>query len=671
MIRTPLINASLGALRTAQQVLSGRNAFQELAEIEVQRSQSVDKSSHDPSPSPLQLYDVSSGALWWLACWQSKRRLEQGDVTELSRLSFLVTLGGKLQQLGPLGGLSYRMANRHMQKYMHSAVRSALDNGQVVPGAKNGLSARVMLLSKVDETTAQLFEKELAARKGFSQVLMKAFKDGQKLQLSEAELQGVPEQLKKRWKGWGGFKVPVGREAMNIIMPYCSVGSTRSQVFEAYYRRFGPDFHASALELLRTRQKLAKQLGFNSWADYELRPLAEVAQDGKSAARLLQDCWKQLQPCLARSLQEMKRAGGASQHSEAYHWMRQSRGTDSFKLAEFLPAEPALERLMEVLGRSCNVTFRALPSRSWLQTGWHGGVRCFEVVDGPPVGLAAGEGRCLGYVYVELYMSWKGTRPLAPGALLLAPGHVHLGLNLQAPSVGATKLLTPDDAVMIAHELGHAVHMLCFKGSSQQFYDLPLDVLELSSTFAEVLATQPQVVGEYARHHASEGLPPDNLIQVVQQGPHFFMQKLQSWNVGLGLQSDFDALDATPSELQDYAVKLWQQFSLVPASSSFSPLGDDAGGCLALGANHVAYMLCYLRSALLLKTSGKASPNAKRWLSPDFAGSLRSQLLDQTFNSERLATLSPTLQVAGQQLPHPLPPLPSDRKFSLFQQFRS
>eukprot|EP00435_Cladocopium_sp_Y103_P002275 s2511_g1.t1 len=110
-------------------------------------------------------------------------------------------------------------------------------------------------------------------------------------------------------------------------------------------------------------------LGFNSWADYELRPLAEAAQDGKSAARLLQDCWKQLQPCLARSLQEMKRAGGDSQHSEAYHWMLQSRGTDRFKLAEFLPAEQALERLMEVLGRSCNVTFRPLPSRSWLQTG--------------------------------------------------------------------------------------------------------------------------------------------------------------------------------------------------------------------------------------------------------------------------------------------------------------
>lgn len=64
--------------------------------------------------------------------------------------------------------------------------------------------------------------------------------------------------------------------------------------------------------------------------------------------------------------------------------------------------------------------------------------------------------------------------------------------------MGAKKLLTPEDAVMMAHELGHAVHMLCFQGSMQQFHDLPLDVKELPSTLAEVLATQPQVLGEYA-----------------------------------------------------------------------------------------------------------------------------------------------------------------------------
>eukprot|EP00434_Breviolum_minutum_P024138 symbB.v1.2.021309.t1/scaffold1793.1/size101111/6 len=79
---------------------------------------------------------------------------------------------------------------------------------------------------------------------------MKAFKDGQKLQLTEAELQGVPAQLKKQWKDWkgrGGFKVPVGREAMNVIMPYCSVASTRSQLFEAVPERSKNHFQETSV----------------------------------------------------------------------------------------------------------------------------------------------------------------------------------------------------------------------------------------------------------------------------------------------------------------------------------------------------------------------------------------------------------------------------------------
>eukprot|EP00913_Durusdinium_trenchii_P023133 g21715.t1 len=356
------------------------------------------------------------------------------------------------------------------------------------------------------------------------------------------------------------------------------------------------------------------ELGFRCWADYELRPLSEVAQDSHAASKLFEDCWRHLEPAVASAVQKMKgKAGVLQQPDEAYYWTLHGRAVEALKLAEYLPAEQALERLVDVLGRACNITFRALPARSWWQTGWHSGVRCFEVLDGPPLGIAAGGGRCLGYVYVELYGTWRGTRPLAPGALLLAPGHVYLGLHLQAPSMGMTKLLTPEDATMMAHELGHAVHMLCFSGSAQEFQDLPLDLLELPSTFAEVLATKPEVVGEYA-----------------QANPNFFAQKLQSWNVSLGLHSDFDAFAATPSELQDRAVSLWQRYSKVAASGSFSPLGEDAGGCLALGANQVAYLLCYLRTATLLRGKSAQGKSAlKRWLSPDAAGKLRAQLLEQ------------------------------------------
>ncbi|CAK8989578.1 unnamed protein product [Durusdinium trenchii] len=676
MIRAPGINGLLGALRTARQVLSGRNAFQDLAQIEVARLAASTSLGHrDPGVQlePLDLHRVSSAALWWLACRRAKRQLQQGAEVnlELCKLSFLVILAGKLRELGPLRGLSFRLAGWDVKNWMQTALRGALLDGKVIPGTKNGITARMLMMCKVEASTADLLEKELRARNAFQRALTQAFQDGEQLHFTEAELAGVPEQFKKRFTGplqrWqkGRFKIPVGREAMNHIVPYCSVSSTRHQLFEAYYRRFGSDFHASALELLRARQQLAKQLGFRCWADYELRPLSEVAQDSHAASKLFEDCWRHLEPAVASAVQKMKgKAGVLQQPDEAYYWTLHGRAVEALKLAEYLPAEQALERLVDVLGRACNITFRALPARSWWQTGWHSGVRCFEVLDGPPLGIAAGGGRCLGYVYVELYGTWRGTRPLAPGALLLAPGHVYLGLHLQAPSMGMTKLLTPEDATMMAHELGHAVHMLCFSGSAQEFQDLPLDLLELPSTFAEVLATKPEVVGEYARHHQSGDGPPNSLLQVAQANPNFFAQKLQSWNVSLGLHSDFDAFAATPSELQDRAVSLWQRYSKVAASGSFSPLGEDAGGCLALGANQVAYLLCYLRTATLLRGKSAQGKSAlKRWLSPDAAGKLRAQLLDQRFNSERLATLLPTLQEEGMsQLPHPLPPLPSESK---------
>eukprot|EP00438_Fugacium_kawagutii_P020266 Skav228744 [mRNA] locus=scaffold4149:6921:22508:- [translate_table: standard] len=114
------------------------------------------------------------------------------------------------------------------------------DKLEVVPGSKNGLSARVMMLSKVEESTVQLFEKELATRTSFSQALTKAFKDGEKIQLSEARwmpLMAVSNDIAScgECRASGGPRTAAEEmeAAMNIIMPYCSVESTRSKLFEA------------------------------------------------------------------------------------------------------------------------------------------------------------------------------------------------------------------------------------------------------------------------------------------------------------------------------------------------------------------------------------------------------------------------------------------------------
>lgn len=271
-------------------------------------------------------------------------------------------------------------------------------------------------------------------------------------------------------------------------------------------------------------------------------------------------------------------------------------------------------------------------------------------------------------------MEWRIGAP--PSATLLCSGHVYLSMNFQAPSFNSTKLLSPEDIASAAHELGHAVHMFCHPGSIQEFDDLPLDLLELPSTLAETIAMHPGIIPHYARHYASGGPPPDPLVRSCQPGTPYFVRFLQSAHVALGLHGDaFDPHSATPSELQDAAVALWQRYSPVAAHPAFSPLGEDAGMYLALGASHVAYLLCHLRADAILHAAGpkqganraqRSQDVAQRWLSPEFAGRVRAQLLDRAFPGQRLATLLPPLAAAAGSpstdcraavaLPHPLPP---------------
>jgi len=227
---------------------------------------------------------------------------------------------------------------------------------------------------------------------------------------------------------------------------------------------------------------------------------------------------------------------------------------------------------------------------------------------------------------------------------------------------------------MGAHELGHAVHMLCIKGSFQDFDDLPLDVQELPSTLAETIVMQPGIVSQLARHYASGGPPPDALVRACQRDANFFVSYLQNSSVALGLHGeDFDPHAASPADLRAVAVQSWQRYSAVEASPVFTPLGDDAGLHVGHGANHIAYLLCYLRVDAILHgttagtTAGKQREASLRWLSSDFAGRVRSQLLDRVFPGQRLASLIPPLNHASdverpssaQAPPHPLPQVPT------------
>jgi len=710
MIRAPILNTVLNAASTARQLLRKPNAFEEAISRQAATTEPL---------RPLCIRDLSSGGLWLLACVRARNLLLRAYDGQdpaaiekhIGRLSELLRLGQALAELGVVGSTFSRPRFLQVAERWHlAAVQRGLDEGHIVPGKTRGVPATVMLRVRVEASVSELVQREEKQRQQLDMAMQGGFAGTGFLNLEDSDLTGLSDNMKSIWASSLGsaafwqkstYKVPIGRDAMNRISSFCQNPVTRSRMFEAYFTGFGPEVDIAALDLLRTRRALAKGMGFTNWASYELAAMA--LKEPAAAHQLMDRCWHDAQPALQQVLQRMAALTPASAASsskpkrrlhgqrlldiphadEAFLRAHATHEADTWKLAEFLPASQCIPRILELVGKSYGVHFHEMdkPSTSTrIFNGWHTSVRIFEVFDGAAMPSISGrdmDNKSLGFVYLDLYarqgLFSRAACRLA-GAFLMCDRHAYINMGMPAASYGQAKLLNPEEVVAMAHELGHAIHMLCHQGSLQEFDDLPLDVKELPSTLAETIALQPGAMVSYARHFSSGGPPPDSLIRSCQRDINFFVRYLQNTSVALGLHGDdFDPDSASPQELRAAAVSLWQRYSPVLAHPAFTPFGEDAGLYMAQGPNQIAYLLCYLRVDSILHTSRRASqpgtvratPTRARdaaWSSADFASRVRKQLLDRTFSGQRLAALLPILGSASTEMEigHPLPPPPMD-----------
>ncbi|CAE7270221.1 prlC [Symbiodinium sp. CCMP2456] len=666
MIRAPIINTALNAASTLRQALSGKNAFEEV--ISARGAQE------------LCLRDVSSAPLWLLACRRARSHAEKAFATgcptevatSLAHWSELNRFGQVLQHVG---ALRPALVQRHLTKladsWYETAVTRGVQSGLLNPAEVRGIPAAALLRASVEDSTSELVTLAEKQQQNLHDCLQQGLA-GQKqgfLHMNDEDLRGLADMMKSVYASDLGsaavwrrakYKVPVSWPDMHKISDYCQNASTRQRMFEAYYGGFDTSVDEAALELLRTRRQIAQKLGFRSWADLEMAPLA--LGDEAGARRFLDLCWKDAQASLApvhKRIEEWssrdasgsaQRGRKVSQVDEAFWHAHLSRQSDIWKFAEYLSLEKSLPGLLDVVGKVYGVTFREATASGFfsrLPGGWHTSVKIFEVVDGAPrpAGVKRDPGKgMLGYVYMDLYsrsMLGREAVELA-GAISLCPGHAYVSFKLSRPPLGRSKLMNVEEAVMVAHELGHAIHMLCHAGSPCDFQDMPLDLVELPSTLVETIVLQPKSLAKYACHYNSNRPPPESLIRSCQRNQRFFINALQNASVSLGLHAEaFDPFKATPADLRAEAVSLWQRYSLVPADPAFHPFGTDAGVHVANGGNQVAYLVCYLRVAGILQAKNGRKDGDAVWLQPDFPKRIRGQLLDQNFATKGWASRFP------------------------------
>ncbi|WP_211880267.1 M3 family metallopeptidase [Pseudarthrobacter albicanus] len=144
--------------------------------------------------------------------------------------------------------------------------------------------------------------------------------------------------------------------------------------------------------------------------------------------------------------------------------------------------------------------------------GYHPDVRVWEVrnPDGTELGLFLGD-----YYTRESKRGGAWMNSLVDQSRLLDTRTVVINnLNISRPPAGEPTLLTLDELRTTFHEFGHALHGLFSSVSYPRFSgtSVPRDFVEYPSQVNEMWILWPEVLANYARHHATGETLPQEIV---------------------------------------------------------------------------------------------------------------------------------------------------------------
>ncbi|GAA2197406.1 M3 family metallopeptidase [Sinomonas flava] len=281
----------------------------------------------------------------------------------------------------------------------------------------------------------------------------------------------------------------------------------RRRIFEASVARGSSggatDVLGLVTDMARLRAEKAALLGF---ADF-----AELAVDDQTAASIaaVRGMLAQLAPAAVRNAaaeaEVLARAAG--HELEPWDWdfysakvRREKYSVDEQALRPYLELDRVLEDgAFYAAGQLFGLTFR---ERDDL-VGYHEDVRVWEVLDADGDGL----GLFLGDYFARPTKrggAWMNSLVEQSRLLGLRPVVVN-NLNVPKPAPGEPALLTLDELRTVFHEFGHALHGLLSDVAYPRFSgtNVPRDFVEYPSQVNEMWMFAPEVVRNYARHHAT------------------------------------------------------------------------------------------------------------------------------------------------------------------------
>ncbi len=391
------------------------------------------------------------------------------------------------------------------------------------------LSYRLAGVDKDEETRKHLqdlHEKATRLSLEFSRNIQEGAKT---IVATEAELAGLPADYlsrhpvaKAEHDGEGQVVLSTDQPDMQPVMTFASSAALRERMFLAYNTRAYPANKAVLEQLLATRQEIANELGFRSWADLAtadqmmgsaanarvfLARLDEASRDGAIREhKLILDFARRQQPGL-KEIDITSRG----------YWYEQFRRSafdfDSQSVRPYFPYAKVEAGVLETAARLFKVEFR--PSTA---PAWDPAVSVFEVHE---------SGRLVGRFYLDMHPregkdKWFSAAPVVTGVRGRYLPEAALICNFPGGEQGDPGLLQYNDVVTYFHEFGHLMHAIL--GGHTEWAGLSGfategDFIEVPSQMLEEFFRDEILLQSFAKHYETgETLASETIAKMKLAG---------------------------------------------------------------------------------------------------------------------------------------------------------
>ena len=453
---------------------------------------------------------------------------EEGAICEEKSNQFFVSVSTRKDIYEAVK--EFKPSNASETRLLNETLRTFKQNGLALPDKE---------LAEVRELKTELVKLEVQFSKNLNE-------DNSTVEFTAAELEGVSAAFLASHNKTddGKYIITTKRPDYAEVMENAKSGETRKRIHFAYENRVAKENTPLMEQAIVLRQKIAKKLGYDTWADAQTD--GRMAGNAKTVRERLMGLKEKLLPRYQADLEKLEamkkelegpKAGPFTAWDFLYfanQLKKKDYALDDDEIREYFPKDHVMNGLFEVYSKLLGVTFHEEKNASI----WAEGVKLYGVYDKKDpskaisyfyTDLAPREGK---YGHAAAFTLREG-RTLADGSYSVPISAIVA--NFKKPDGNKPTLLNHDEVETLFHEFGHIMHQTLTRAPYRSLSGTSVarDFVEAPSQMLESWAWKPEVLNLLSGHYnnIAQKLPQELLNRMLaakdfNKGYHYMRQIL-------------------------------------------------------------------------------------------------------------------------------------------------